>query len=291
VESLIEKYETYFHDLQISSFGTLTVGFDFQQFPDRLWGPPSLLYNEYCGLFRQSLSGRYMKLTTDHHLVLRPRMRDLCFHSPIRLYGVVFNNLSVVITLQFLCFSLRYGFLYKEHNIQICMSYNGPPLWSSGQRSWLQIQRSWVRFQIFWEVVGLERGPVSLLSTIEELLGRNSNGSGLENREYGRGDPLRWPRDTLYEQKLALTAPTSGGRSVGIVRLRTKTMEFVFVCISYNVRIKIKTKYIKKMFLQSRSFHILRNMRTRFKKPQFRLGYQMPKSHHSYHSWKLLREY
>jgi hypothetical protein len=38
----------------------------------------------------------------------------------------------------------------------------------------------------------------------------------------GRRDPLRWPRDTLYPQKLALTSPTSGGGSVGIVRLRTK---------------------------------------------------------------------
>jgi hypothetical protein len=37
-----------------------------------------------------------------------------------------------------------------------------------------------------------------------------------------RGDPLRWPRDTLYPQKLALTSPTSGGHSVGIVCLRTK---------------------------------------------------------------------
>jgi hypothetical protein len=27
--------------------------------------------------------------------------------------------------------------------------------------------------------VGLERGPLSLVSTIEELLGRNSSGSGL----------------------------------------------------------------------------------------------------------------
>jgi hypothetical protein len=39
----------------------------------------------------------------------------------------------------------------------------------------------------------------------------------------GRGDPLRWPRDVLYPQKLALTSPTSGGRLVGIVRLRTKS--------------------------------------------------------------------
>jgi hypothetical protein len=37
--------------------------------------------------------------------------------------------------------------------------------------------------------VGLERGPLSLVGTIEELLGRNGSGSGLENRKYGRGDP------------------------------------------------------------------------------------------------------
>jgi hypothetical protein len=30
----------------------------------------------------------------------------------------------------------------------------------------------------------------------------------------------------LYPQKLAITSPTSGGRSVGIVRSRTQTMEF-----------------------------------------------------------------
>jgi hypothetical protein len=65
--------------------------------------------------------------------------------------------------------------------------------------------------------VGLERGPLSLTSTIEELLGRNSS-SGLENREYGRGYPLRWPLDTLYPQKLTLISPTNGCRSVGIVR-------------------------------------------------------------------------
>jgi hypothetical protein len=30
-------------------------------------------------------------------------------------------------------------------------------------------------------------GPPSLVSTTEELLGRKSSGSGLENREYSRG--------------------------------------------------------------------------------------------------------
>jgi hypothetical protein len=63
------------------------------------------------------------------------------------------------------------------------------------------------RYQIFWEVVGLERGPLSLVSSIGEQLGRNSSSSGLENREYGREHPLRWPCDTLYQLKLALTSP------------------------------------------------------------------------------------
>jgi hypothetical protein len=62
-------------------------------------------------------------------------------------------------------------------------------LWYSGQSSWLQIQRSWFvsrRYQIFWEEVCLERGPLILVSTIEELLERKSSGFGLENRDYGR---------------------------------------------------------------------------------------------------------
>jgi hypothetical protein len=61
---------------------------------------------------------------------------------------------------------------------------NLPPLWSSGQSSWLQIPGlipGATRFSDF-----LERGLLSLVSTIEELLGRKSSGSGLENLEYGR---------------------------------------------------------------------------------------------------------
>jgi hypothetical protein len=94
--------------------------------------------------------------------------------------------------------------------------------------SWLQIQRSgidWRHYQIFWEVVGLERGPFSLVSTTEEILGRKNSGSGLESREYGRSDPSRWPRGTLYSQTLALASPTSGGRSIGIVCSRTQATE------------------------------------------------------------------
>jgi hypothetical protein len=67
---------------------------------------------------------------------------------------------------------------------------------------------------MFREVVGLERGPLSLVSTIEELLERKSSGSGLEKpriRPYGT---VSWPRGSLYPQTFALTSPTSGGRSV-----------------------------------------------------------------------------
>jgi hypothetical protein len=45
-------------------------------------------------------------------------------------------------------------------------------LWSSGHSSWLQIERSGFdsrRYQIFLGLVGLERGPLSLVSTTEEL--------------------------------------------------------------------------------------------------------------------------
>jgi hypothetical protein len=70
----------------------------------------------------------------------------------------------------------------------------GPPLWASvrvhGYRSRGPGFDS-RRYQISGEVVGLELGPFSLVSTTEELLGRKSSGSDLEIRKYGSGDPLR----------------------------------------------------------------------------------------------------
>jgi hypothetical protein len=76
--------------------------------------------------------------------------------------------------------------------------------------------------------VGLEQGPLSLVSTIEELLEIKSSRSGLENRDYGRRDSSRCHRGTLYLQQLTLTSSTSGGCSVGIVRSQTLAMEFSF---------------------------------------------------------------
>jgi hypothetical protein len=111
----------------------------------------------------------------------------------------------------------------------------GLPLWSGGQSSWLHNQSPGFdsrRYHIFWEVVGLERGPLSLLSTNEELLGRKS--SGLRSR-----NPRLWPQGIrrpdyatpLYPQTLALTSSTSGGRSVGIFRSWTKATELILFII------------------------------------------------------------
>jgi hypothetical protein len=83
--------------------------------------------------------------------------------------------------------------------------------------SWLQIQWSRVRFQIFWEIVGLERGPLSLVRITDDLLEWKSSGSG-----------SRKSRLMTMGIRCADHA-TSGGRSVGIVCFRTKATE-VFLC-------------------------------------------------------------
>jgi hypothetical protein len=111
----------------------------------------------------------------------------------------------------------------------------------------------------FW-VVGLERGPLSLVRITEELLEWKSSGSGLGTEINGQGYSLRWSRNTLCPLNMALTSPTSGGRSVGIVRLRTRTTEFVFCfiykystvigLIAYTVITKLILLRLPKMFCQ-----------------------------------------
>jgi hypothetical protein len=52
---------------------------------------------------------------------------------------------------------------------------------------------------------------------------------------------------SLYPQKLALTSPTGGGRSVGIVLSRTKAMEFILeYLITDKVNLSDKTSVICK---------------------------------------------
>jgi hypothetical protein len=61
-------------------------------------------------------------------------------------------------------------------------------------------------------------GPLSVLSTTEETLGKKKNGSGLESREYGRRNPSRLPHGTFYPQKFCTNFadkwPTLGSYSL-----------------------------------------------------------------------------
>jgi hypothetical protein len=66
--------------------------------------------------------------------------------------------------------------------------------------------------------VGLEWGPLSLMSTTEELLGRESSGSGVETENTAVRIRHADHVTPSIRRDLALTLPTSGSSSVGIVR-------------------------------------------------------------------------
>jgi hypothetical protein len=133
------------------------------------------------------------------------------------------------------------------------------------QSSWLEVQ---VRFQalpdFFLEVVSLERGRLSLVSTIQELLERKNSGSGLEIRENGRRDLSCWPLGTLYRQTLALASPTSGDCTVSRVRSGTQAGHGVFydatvysiICLL--VLINNKLKAIMNVLAQEDFYSLLR---------------------------------
>jgi hypothetical protein len=108
-----------------------------------------------------------------------------------------------------------------------------PPLWSNRQRFWLQFQRSRVRFPAlpdFLRSTGSGTGPTQpVWGQLRSYLSEKVAAPVKKTEINGRGDSLRWPRNTLYQQRLALTSPTGGGRSVGIVRLRTTATEFSLV--------------------------------------------------------------
>jgi hypothetical protein len=66
--------------------------------------------------------------------------------------------------------------------------------------------------------VGLERGPLSLVSTIEELIGIKKAAAPVSNAE-NTAVGIRCADQVVQSiTNLALTSPTVGGRSVGAVR-------------------------------------------------------------------------
>jgi hypothetical protein len=110
-----------------------------------------------------------------------------------------------------------------------------PLLKSSGQSSCLQIQRSWFDSRALPDFLRNSGFGTGSTQPREYNWGaswkKKSSGSGLESRDYGLRDASRWPRGTLYPQRLTVTSPTSGGRSVGVVCSRTQAREFFFYII------------------------------------------------------------
>jgi hypothetical protein len=85
------------------------------------------------------------------------------------------------------------------------------------------------RYQIFWVAVGLEQVHSASWGQLRSYLNKEVAAPGLENRDLTAVGICCADHVTpLYPQKLALTSPTGSGRSVGIVRSRTKAMEFSF---------------------------------------------------------------
>jgi hypothetical protein len=74
------------------------------------------------------------------------------------------------------------------------------------------------------KVVGLERGP--LVCTAEELFGRNSKGFCQKSENTAVGIRHADNVAPSIRKKWALTSLTSGGRLVGMVRLRAEATEF-----------------------------------------------------------------
>jgi hypothetical protein len=116
-------------------------------------------------------------------------------------------------------------------------------VWGGGRyfrRTWKSV--SGLHFDNWKTVYGLTQTDAAVIAfqNAERINFQHSFGKGERQTSGSRkprfGDPLRWPRDTLYPQKLALTSPTSGGRSVGIVRMRTLATEFSFLFLNVKSR-------------------------------------------------------
>jgi hypothetical protein len=108
--------------------------------------------------------------------------------------------------------------------------------------------------------VGLERGPLSLVRITEELLEWKSSGSG--SRKFRL---TAMGRDILYPQKLALTSPTSGGRSIGIFRLRTKATGFSLIIMNKKVHYHVhESTSLVRMLIEVYPVHMLTSYTLRF---------------------------
>jgi hypothetical protein len=109
-----------------------------------------------------------------------------------------------------------------------------------------------VRFPALPEkkLMGLERGLLSLVSTTEELLDGKVAAPVYKTENTAVGIRHADHVAPSIRKKFAITSPTSGGRSVGIVSSRTQTMVFFF-SICKNVTAATNTQATVEELLQS----------------------------------------
>jgi hypothetical protein len=119
----------------------------------------------------------------------------------------------------------------------VCLGVE-PTLWTFHQIL-LSFQCLGLKFVVLslWRALSDERPGLSCVSQASRVQLRShfkekNSGSGLENREYGRGDRRGDRRadyaTPLHPQKLALNSLTSGGRSVGTVCSRPHATDFLY---------------------------------------------------------------
>jgi hypothetical protein len=159
-------------------------------------------------------------------------MNNLCRLAKARLYSYIqllHRNVSLWVTLVVMC----------------CLQING---WKSGNRKWAGNEEYHNISTVWWHrtLEGIETvqrcsynttmfcsNEFCYLVQCEIILSlyfvvlfwqwTGMWGPVLKTDINGRRNRLRWPYDTLYPLKLALTSPSSGGRSVLIVYVRTKS--------------------------------------------------------------------